>query len=83
MALRRLGSWSRLLLVICGLCSTFSQGCFMLQSSVGGQTLPSAYYLRDDIQYFPAGSEFLLPNEVQALEEYKLEQQAIRDGLGP
>ena len=27
-------------------------GC---QVDVSGQTLPSAYYLQDDIQYFPAG----------------------------
>ena len=48
-------------------------GC---QGSIGGQTLPSAYYLRDDVQYFPAGPEFLLPNEERVLEEYRLEHQA-------
>jgi thiol-disulfide isomerase/thioredoxin len=31
-------------------------------TAVKGQTLPSAYYLRDDIQYFPAGAEFRLSN---------------------
>ncbi len=46
-------------------------GC---QSTIGGQTLPSAYYLRDDIQYFPAGPEFKLTKQVEALEEYKLRQ---------
>ncbi len=35
-------------------------GC---QVDVGGQTLPSAYYLQDDIQYFPAGPEFKLSKE--------------------
>lgn len=39
-------------------------GC---QVDVGGQTLPSPYYLQDDIQYFPAGPEFKLPNEAAAL----------------
>ena len=34
-------------------------GC---QTTVGGQTLPSGYYLRDDVQYFPSGPEFLLYN---------------------
>ncbi|NOX56628.1 MAG: hypothetical protein GXP27_19725, partial [Planctomycetes bacterium] len=34
-------------------------GC---QTSIGGQTLPSAYYLEDDVQYFPTGPEFLLTN---------------------
>lgn len=39
-------------------------GC---QVDVGGQTLPSAYYLQDDIQYFPAGPEFKLSKEAAAL----------------
>jgi hypothetical protein len=34
-----------------------------------------------DVQYFPAGDEFLLPNQVRALEQYKLEQEAIRESL--
>jgi len=55
-------------------------GC---QSSMNGQTLPSAHYLRDDVQYYPHGPEFLLPNQVRALEEYKLRQTAIESGLDP
>ena len=51
-------------------------GC---QSSVGGQTLPSPNYLRDDVQYFPPGPEFLLPNSVRAIEEYKASQGAGDD----
>ncbi|MCC7421557.1 MAG: thioredoxin family protein [Planctomycetaceae bacterium] len=31
-------------------------------TAVSGQTLPSAYYLRDEIQYFPAAAEFRLSN---------------------
>lgn len=46
-------------------------GC---QATMNGQTLPSATYLRDDVQFFPAGPEFLLPNQVRALEEYKAQQ---------
>ena len=53
----------------------------MTQTTVGGQTLPSAYYLRDDVQYFPAGPEFQLTNEVQAHEEYRLQQRAIEESL--
>jgi hypothetical protein len=45
-------------------------GC---QVDVGGQTLPSAYYLQDDIQYFPAGPEFKLSREAAALKAYKKE----------
>ncbi len=37
------------LLISASLC-----GC---QTTIGGQTLPSAHYLEDDIQYFPAGEE--------------------------
>jgi hypothetical protein len=38
-------------------------GC---QVSTGGQTLPSPYYLDDDVQYFPAGREFKLQREADA-----------------
>ena len=56
-------------------------GCLLMgsltgcQTTVGGQTLPSADFLRDDVQYFPAGPEFLLPNTVRAHEEYKAAQE--------
>ena len=66
-------SWMMLSCVcLCGLLT----GC---QSTVGGQTLPSAYYLRDDVQYFPAGPEFVLTKTVEAQEQYKLEQQGFND----
>lgn len=45
-------------------------GC---QVDIGGQTLPSAYYLQDDIQYFPAGPEFKLSREAAAQKAYKKE----------
>jgi hypothetical protein len=45
-------------------------GC---QVDVGGQTLPSAYYLQDDIQYFPAGPEFKLSKEAAAQKAYRNE----------
>src|SRR5690606_4541069 len=32
-----------------------------------GQVLPSPYYLTDDIQYFPPGSEFKLQKEANAM----------------
>jgi hypothetical protein len=66
--------------LLCGLAlPALSAGC--LQSVVGGQTLPSAYYLDDDVQYFPAGPETKLANQIRALERYKLERQAQQDGL--
>ena len=57
--------------------STFLTGC---QTSIGGQTLPSDTYLDDDVQYFPAGPEFKLTNQVEAARKYRLEQEQIRGG---
>ena len=55
----------RFLLLACLGCGGLAlTGC---QVDVGGQTLPSAYYLQDDIQYFPAGPEFKLSKEAAAL----------------
>jgi len=73
-------NWTRLAVLSCGLFGLFcSSGC--LQSTVGGQTLPSAYYLRDDVQFHPAGQEFLLPNQQRVLEEYKLNRQSVDENL--
>jgi hypothetical protein len=47
-----------------------STGC---QVSVAGQTLPSPYYLTDDVQYFPAGPENKLSNETAALKRAQAE----------
>jgi len=65
-----------LLLLGCAAVCSGSIGC---QSTIGGQTLPSAYYLRDDLQYFPAGPEFKLTRQVQAIEEYKARQQGLTE----
>lgn len=48
-------------------------GC---QFNEGGQTLPSPYYLDDDVQYFPAGPEFKLSREAAALEAAEARVQA-------
>ncbi len=53
-------------------------GC---QTQIGGQTLPSAFYLRDDVQYYPHGPEELLPNQERALAEYRAEQRAVRERI--
>jgi hypothetical protein len=55
-------------------------GC---QVDVGGQTLPSAYYLQDDIQYFPAGPEFKLSKEAAAQKAYRKEVGADGSSCGP
>ncbi len=46
-------------------------GC---QVETGGQTLPSPYYMTDDVQYFPPGAEFKLQNEANAQKAYSQEQ---------
>ena len=48
------------------------------QSTVGGMTLPSPYYLEDDTQYFPAGSEQPLYNERAALQKASEEETIKR-----
>lgn len=56
----------------------FATGC---QTTVGGQTLPSAWYLEDDVQYFPAGPEFKLSNLEERLDQYRLQQQGLADDV--
>jgi hypothetical protein len=46
-------------------------GC---QVSVGGQTLPSPYYMDDDVQYYPAGPQMKLSREAAALKSFQQEQ---------
>ena len=68
------------LLLIAGLLgSATSIGC--LQTTVGGQTLPSPHYLDDDVQYFPKGPEQKLSRQIRALEQYKTERQSAQQGL--
>jgi hypothetical protein len=52
-----------------------STGC---QVSVGGQTLPSPYYLTDDVQYYAPATEFRLAREAAAMKAYKAEQELQR-----
>lgn len=49
-------------------------GC---QVNVGGQTLPSPYYMADDVQYFPPGPEFKLAREAAAQKAAR-EEQALQ-----
>ena len=61
-----------LLCAAMALSSLAISGC---QVSMGGQTLPSAYFLRDDIQYFPKGPEFKLSREAAAMKAFNAQQQ--------
>ncbi len=53
--------------ILCGLGLYAAFSAIGCQIDVGGQTLPSPYYMSDDVQYFPAGPEFLLSNEAAAM----------------
>ncbi|MEX2285584.1 MAG: hypothetical protein WD648_00765 [Planctomycetaceae bacterium] len=55
---------------------TMSTGC-ELQTNIAGQTLPSPFYLRDDVQFFPAGPEERLPIMKAEIARYKAEQAAL------
>jgi hypothetical protein len=56
-------SWRRALISL-GVCSSLGiSGC---QVDIAGQTLPSPWYQKDDIQYFPPGPEFKLSREAAA-----------------
>ena len=55
--------------------SLASTGC---QMDIAGQTLPSAYYLDDDVQYYAPGPEFKLAREAQALKEQQAQQISER-----
>jgi hypothetical protein len=67
--------WSGLLCAVALLSVPLCTGC---QVSIAGQTLPSAYYLTDDVQYFPRGHEFKLYREAAALREAQTAQPGAR-----
>ncbi len=65
--------WKKLYGLSCIAFSTILMaGC---QVDVGGQTLPSPYYMYDDIQYFAPGPEFKLSQEAAAMKAYKAEDE--------
>lgn len=70
------GFWILSASVLCGL--ALNTGC---QVHVAGQTLPSPYYLMDDVQYFPAGSENKLANETAVLKAEREEARAAAAGM--
>ena len=62
-----------------GMCLAAALTATGCQVSVGGQTLPSPYYLSDDVQYFAPGSEFPLAREAAAAQVRKAEVEALDD----
>ncbi len=72
---KQLHPWRALLLCIGALFALSVAGC---QVDVGGQTLPSPYYLSDDVQYFPPGPEFKLSREAAAMKAYNPNAEVAR-----
>jgi hypothetical protein len=64
-------------LAIVALSSTGCQGVY------SGQTLPSPWYISDDIQYFPPGPEFKLAREAAAQKAYKADLEAQQGAVAP
>ena len=58
--------WRSVALLAVGPALTLMSGC---QVEYAGQTLPSPYYLTDDIQYYAPGPEFKLAREAAAMQE--------------
>jgi hypothetical protein len=58
-----------------GTCIVGSTGC---QVTMNGQTLPSPYYLQDDVQYYPSGPEFTLSREAAALQAARAQEKKSR-----
>ena len=77
------GSWNQrrlLRTLLFGLGLLAGMGLTGCQIENGGQTLPSPYYMKDDVQYFPPGPEFKLAREAAAMKAYNQDQtqQAVR-----
>ena len=64
------------LALFAGTCLVGATGC---QVGINGQTLPSPYYLQDDVQYFPSGPEFKLSREAAALKAARAQEQRDRN----
>ena len=62
--------------LVLGLGAAVAIGITGCQVNVGGQTLPSPYYLTDDVQYYTPGPQMPLAKEAAALKAYN-EQQAL------
>ena len=62
-------------IVALALLAVGATGC---QVDVGGQTLPSGFYMDDDIQFFPSGPDFKLSREAAALKAQSQRPEAVQ-----
>lgn len=61
--------------VLCGAALASAMTATGCQVSVSGQTLPSPYYMYDDVQYFAPGPEFKLAQEAAAMKAANADRQ--------
>ena len=81
MKLDRISKLTKSAIVVCTLLVLATATGCGFQTNIAGQTLPSPHYLMDDVEFFPAGSEFKLQNQVDQQEQSKADQLSIREGL--
>lgn len=81
MKTNRIKSWQRWILLASGVFSVATTTGCGFQTQIAGQTLPSAYYIRDDVQYFPAGPEDRLPLMRAEIERYNADREAMENSL--
>jgi hypothetical protein len=60
--------------ILLGLGLLVALGITGCQAEIGGQSLPSPYWMTDDVQYFAPGPEFKLAKEAAALKAARAEQ---------
>jgi hypothetical protein len=74
----------RVRLALFGMGAASLLGATGCQATYGGVTLPSPWYLRDDVQYHQPGPEFKLAREAAAQQAFKQDQAASNGPLpGP
>jgi len=71
--------WSRAALLLVLPAVAMFSGC---QVEMAGQTLPSPYYLTDDVQYYTPGPGFVLAREAAAQKEQAEAQESEPQDFG-
>jgi hypothetical protein len=62
--------------LLLGLGATLAIGVTGCQSEIGGQTLPSPYYMTNQVQYYQPGPQMRLSQEAAAQKAYNQEEAA-------
>jgi hypothetical protein len=76
-SMNRTKAQARRRIALCGLGLAALLSAAGCQVTAGGQTLPSPYYIEDDVQYFAPGPEFKLSKEAAAMKAHAAEQQML------